>query len=258
MNTEQRKSLYQALSIKKERVISVTGAGGKTSVIYSLANDLAAIGYSILITTTTAMFHPDKEKRRCHTIVTGDVEKVMSSFPKPGKITIAAASILQPEQKLLGFKSEEIDRLKKTVFDFILIEADGSKQLPVKAPAAHEPVIPSSTGIVIGVIGLDCLGQPINSNSVHRADLFSEIAGIPIGSPITKESIRSLVYDSQGLFKNALSAKQRILILNKADNQDLLQQGVEAANIIFDKTGLLDSVLVCCLKQSHPVLKISN
>ena len=48
-------------------------------------------------------------------------------------------------------KSLDFDLLKKIILlgDFILIEGDGSKNLPLKAPKDNEPVIIKETNLVI-------------------------------------------------------------------------------------------------------------
>ena len=51
----EQKSITEALQIKlpEHAVISVTGAGGKTSLIFAWARELAADGKNVVITTTT-------------------------------------------------------------------------------------------------------------------------------------------------------------------------------------------------------------
>ena len=58
----------------------------------------------------------------------------------------------------------------------MLVEADGSKHLPLKAHLAHEPVIPAETGqriLVVGVMGFD---RPIGETA-HRAAQFCALTG---------------------------------------------------------------------------------
>lgn len=45
---------------KKARTISVVGAGGKTTLIYRLAEELKEKGFRVLITTTTKMYVLEK------------------------------------------------------------------------------------------------------------------------------------------------------------------------------------------------------
>lgn len=45
--------------------------------------------------------------------------------------------------------------------DIVLLEADGAKRMPCKAPAAHEPVLLPESDVVLGVAGLYALGRPL-------------------------------------------------------------------------------------------------
>lgn len=122
----------------------------------------------------------------------------------------------RPLSKLGGIHPAWVPPLR-TLWDVVLVEADGSKHRPVKAPAEHEPVIPSGTDVVIGCIGLDCLGKPLDEHSVHRPGLFSAISGCEIGTPITVQHLINLAEHPQGLFKASPADAARVLMLNKAD-----------------------------------------
>ena len=51
---------------------------------------------------------------------------------------------------------DALDKARK--FDRILVEADGSARKPLKAPAAHEPVIPMATDTLIIIAGINGFG----------------------------------------------------------------------------------------------------
>ena len=53
--------------------------------------------------------------------------------------------------------------------DFVLIEADGSRMRPIKAPAEHEPVIPPGATLVVPVMGIDALDLPL-AEAAHRPE----------------------------------------------------------------------------------------
>jgi CTP:molybdopterin cytidylyltransferase MocA len=57
--------------------------------------------------------------------------------------------------------------------DVVLIEADGSRRMPLKWPADHEPVIPDYTDITVCVAGLSAIGKPV-TETVYRADEMPE------------------------------------------------------------------------------------
>ena len=56
-NIVKEKSLINALDIdlNKDKVITVVGAGGKTSTIFELGNELSNLNKKTIITTTTHM-----------------------------------------------------------------------------------------------------------------------------------------------------------------------------------------------------------
>lgn len=71
-------------------------------------------------------------------------------------------------------------------FDYVLVEADGSAQRPMKAHASHEPVIPEGCGQVICVVGASGFGRPI-AEAAHRSELYAKLAGTSLDAVITPE-----------------------------------------------------------------------
>ena len=140
------------LTLPEHAVISVVGAGGKTSLISAWARELAASGKNVIITTTTHMFRPERmEEDGIKVIAADDPEK-------PDKLTA-------PPEDVLSRLREEAD--------VVLIEADGSRRMPLKWPAAHEPVIPDYTDITVCVAGLSAIGKLV-TDTVYRADEMPE------------------------------------------------------------------------------------
>ena len=68
----------------------------------------------------------------------------------------------------------------------MLVEADGSRQLPLKAHDAHEPGIPAVSRQVICVVGASAFGKPIQE-SVHRLERFCALTGAAASDPVTPE-----------------------------------------------------------------------
>jgi probable selenium-dependent hydroxylase accessory protein YqeC len=119
-------------------------------------------------------------------------------------------------EKLCGLDPVAIDALAD-LFDIVLVEADGSKGLPIKAPASHEPVVPESSSVVIGVVGLDALGRPMDERVVHRPEIFGPLVDCAPGESITAAHIARLASSSDGFFKNSPAKAMRVVLLNKAD-----------------------------------------
>jgi len=235
-------------------VLAFVGAGGKTSALFRLARELDAAGRSVLVTTTTHLADPRVEPGPFpgELVFRPEMEFPRSpgSLPGPGPgLTLLFAREADAPGKLKGIHPSWIPGLRP-VWDFILVEADGSKRLPVKAPASHEPVLPPDTDLVVGLVGLDCLGRPMDGRTVHRPDLFARITGCKPGAPIAWEHLVALVRHPEGLFKGVQAP--RALLLNKADAAPFLpspsQLRVLAAEL----------VLLCTLESSDPVLLSSR
>jgi len=139
------------LRLPEHAVVSVVGAGGKTSLIFAWARELASAGKNVVITTTTHMYRPERmEEDGIRIVVSDDPER-------PDKVSAPPAEVL--------------DSLRDTA-DVVLIEADGSRRMPLKWPADREPVIPDYTDVTVCVAGLSALGR-------STADVVYNAEGLP-------------------------------------------------------------------------------
>jgi probable selenium-dependent hydroxylase accessory protein YqeC len=201
------------LELDKFNIISVVGGGGKTTSINKLAIELSEIGKSVLITTSTGIFIPAKD-----TYTHLFIENIPLNYtPESGGIDYYAEKV--DNEKLKTYNISVVDEIiNRNIYDFVLIEADGSKGRPIKAPAEHEPVISKYTTVTLGVIGLDSLGKEINEENVHRPELLSMLTN---SQTVDIRAITDLVLHNNGIFKRSIGKK--ILLLNKADNEHRIQ-----------------------------------
>ena len=245
-------------------IVAFVGAGGKTSGLYALAGELAARGASVLVTTTTMMYDPAGEGRRglsgvelldplapdadrtsVHAVES--LERALARIgtrAAPGRVLMAASGALPAEGKLRGIAPDLLETLARS-FDWLLVEADGSRRLPVKAPGPAEPVMPPCADLVLGCVGLDCLGKPIAAETVHRHELFAGLVGARMGEAITAAHLAALATAKDGLFKATPPSAHRIVVLNKAD---LLSAGrLDAVLDAFDGASAqgIDLVAAC-------------
>lgn len=207
-------SLAACLSLKRNRLVSFYGAGGKTTLMFRLASELAALGKRVLITTTTRIYpHPNYT-----TIIAnnaGQLRDMLQTGSRNERICVAAAGI--DDGKLIGFDPGQIDDLKKLDDCFILVEADGSKGKPIKGFAAHEPVIPSGSDLIIPLAGFDTLGRAHACETVHRLPELLAITGAKEGEMIRESHIASYFDHAvrQGLAQ--APGAEIIPALNKSD-----------------------------------------
>lgn len=237
-------SLRHALMLEGQGVVSLVGAGGKTSLMFKLAHEISEAGESVLTTTTTKIYEPTRDQSSC-LIVSDSVETIVNKVKDLFKNNIlhvtAAAGHLQNENKLIGHKPKAIDALSKTnLFRWIIAEADGAGGKPLKAPANHEPVIPESTKWVIGIVGLNGVGKPLTDEWVHRPELFSTITGLAAKKEVTEAAVGDVLIHDKGIFNNAPANALRVVFLNQADVPGGLETGRTIANLIGkkEKTGI--------------------
>ncbi|MEO3990547.1 selenium cofactor biosynthesis protein YqeC [Pseudocitrobacter cyperus] len=204
--------------LHKPLVISVVGAGGKTSTIFWLANLFRAGGRRVLITTTTNMFLPDVSYPRLFCREPGALPPHILMQP----IQACFASWKAVEGKVRGFSSVAIDRLAtRPECDIILVEADGAHGLPLKAPDVHEPCIPQSSRCVIAVMGGQMLGQKTGPEHVHRWPLFTKITGLKADEPLSVNDLIRLIQHPEGAFKGAPEGCRRIWLINRFSQFDI-------------------------------------
>ncbi len=207
----------------KPAVISFVGAGGKTTILFALSQELSH--QKRLITTTTAIYKPVPSLWDIMVIRPNLLSGLDNKGVKPDTITVWGRS-LSPENKLLGVSTACLTKVVQTeLFDTILIEADGSKRRPVKAPAEHEPVIAVESTTVVGVIGLSALNKPINNQWVHRVDEFRHVVQANTDDSIQPEHLVRLIKNPIGLFKSTPSGAKKVLVLNQADYECNKTQG---------------------------------
>lgn len=200
----------ELLQIDYERypVIAVVGGGGKTSLIYRLTDELLDRDKRVIITTTTHM----TGESELPFVRGGDAARVKEMLDREGYVI--AAEYEEETGKYAALSEKKLEELKG-LCDVMLVEADGAKHHPVKVPEAWEPVIPACADIVISVIGLDCLGQPINQ-SAYRMERTSEFLKKGLEAPITEDDLIKIATSICGLFKDVEERIYRVY-LNKSD-----------------------------------------
>ena len=208
-----REKLFELLKIEKG-ITAIIGAGGKTTLMLALAKELAELG-KVIVSTSTKIFEPEV----CNTLLNPSAKEIIEAlsrekiicvgsrveiensaklstvlvatenFTKPSKVSAAAES--SAEGKKISAPSLSFVELSKLA-DYVLVEADGSRQLPTKAHANYEPVIPEGTTQKIYVIGIDGVGKKI-SRACHRPELFCKLTGCELEDLLTSDLIAEAI-----------------------------------------------------------------
>lgn len=207
-------NLIQALSGACISPIAIVGAGGKTSFMLELARQSGPL---VIISTTTHIgkSQVDRADRSLTITDVNDWEK--STFPDAGIVAITGLEEDDLRVRGPGIKTlEQIAAYSISKNIPLLIEADGSRGLPVKAPAYHEPAIPDFAKSVVVVAGISAIGQPIR-DAAHRPDDYSRLANAGLDEQITPEQIARVLTHEEGGLKRIPPGAARIAVINQAD-----------------------------------------
>lgn len=211
-------SLVQALRVNESSRVAFAGAGGKTTTLFQLARSLPS---PVIVTATShlGVWQVGMADRHIITSSPGPLEELESSAQGVILITgeLDEDRTRPVDEKLLDWLNEFCGYQSIP----LLIEADGSRQKPLKAWAEHEPAIPSFVNQVVQVVGLSALGRPLTSEYVHRPEIFSRLSGLAIGESITVDSIARLLSHPAGGLKNMPGEARRVIVLNQADTPGL-------------------------------------
>lgn len=213
-----RGGLWEALGLPPEEIgsLALVGGGGKTSLMLALAHEAAARGLRAVVTTTTHIRAVERLP------LAGDLEELAALLAWRPVVTYGVHwrdGKLSPAGGLEGCLD---------LADVVLIEADGARSLPLKAPAAHEPVIPAWTGAVLAVAGLDAVGEPIGA-VCHRVERVCALLGKGPEDVVTPADLAALLTHPAGGRKGAPPGAAFRLVFNKADTPARRAAAREAA-----------------------------
>lgn len=247
--------LFKALQLKDKAMVALVGAGGKTSLMLKLASESARRGSRVLVTTTTKMLTSQLEG--CGTLILEqDSDKLLQELNLSPDISLvtAAAAAVNKQNKVVGFSCETLDAIYRAgIFDFILVEADGARGLPLKAPAAYEPILPSSITHVLAVTGIDALNRPLTENHVHRCHLVAQLAGQQLDTLVVEETILHVVRRYAGLARQVSSGVRFIPVINKVDSDSYLEKAKRVVSLLLEE---FEMVLMTTALSPDPVREV--
>ena len=195
-------SLKAALGLCGTPIVSVAGAGGKTTIVKRLAFEFEHAA----ITTTTHMY-------------------------KETELAKSAAEVMASDG-IVWFGTDEGEKISMSPFidDVngipLFIEADGSKHMPFKVPAEHEPVIYPRSTAVIGSLGLDAVGRTLD-NAAFRPQDAARFLDTDIHHRISCADMAAVICSKDGLMKNLRG--EYYVLLTKADSDQRMKYALDIA-----------------------------
>jgi len=182
-------------------ITAIIGSGGKTTLMMALAQRLPG---RRIIATSTKIYAP----KDLPIFDGSDLAAIDEALSKSGVVCVGANA---PEGKLSAPVCS-FDALS-AMCDYLLVEADGSRKLPLKAHSSHEPVIPSASALTILVAGMSGLGKPI-LDCAHRPERFAALCGKAVTDTVTAEDVAAVI---------AKEGLGDIVLLNQLDASSLAE-----------------------------------
>ncbi|HVP58754.1 MAG TPA: selenium cofactor biosynthesis protein YqeC [bacterium] len=222
MRIDLRTSLVEALGVKPGELVSLVGAGGKTSLMYALGHELAALGRPVLVTTTTRIMYPAPAEA-AHVVIGDENDATLSRLEAAlagARLVLAARAKL--DSKLAGFSPAFLETIRRRVQGLAIVaECDGAKGKSLKVPRQHEPPVAPSTDVFVVLIGADCLGKPLSADEVFEGELVRAVAGVNGGAVVDSRVIARAVLSSESYLGRKPPGARLCVFLNKVDVENL-------------------------------------
>jgi len=246
------KSVIDALGIRSREHIAMVGAGGKTTLMLRLGDELRRSGRRAVASTTTKVRH--REALQCETVLlVGEVgewkEILKEALSREGPVFVGK-NILDTG-KVEGIPSSLADEIYgDSRVHHLLIEADGAAGHPLKAPAEHEPVIPRSVTMVVAMMGVEAVNARLDEATAFRVEQVRKITALDTGDILTPSALSRVFLHPAGLFKGSPEGSRKVVFLNKEDLIEEERKVAELADLVLsDRLQNIERVITGSLKK---------
>jgi molybdenum cofactor cytidylyltransferase len=237
----------QAIRFSNSSTIAFTGAGGKTTAMFQLARELSTKS-PVLVTASSHLGSWQVSLADKHLVV-NSMNAITTLENELRSITLITGEFDGERTKPLD--TDILNGLNEFCVQRsipLLIEADGSRQKPLKAWAEHEPPTPAFVEQVLHVVGLAGIGQQLSDEVVHRPEIFSRLSGLHVGEIITPEALTRVLIHPEGGQKNIPSHARKTILLNQADAPELQSAAQGMTRALLQG---FHSVLIASLKKEE-------
>jgi probable selenium-dependent hydroxylase accessory protein YqeC len=236
------------------RLVAFVGAGGKKTAVGRLLEAAAARGRSVVYTTTT--HSPPVAGLDPRLVAPADLPDALATAPDSPTM-LASEAVPNPDRvdrKVRGYDPETVDAgFAAGGVDWLLVKADGARKREFKAPADHEPAVPSRTTHVVPVASAKAIGRPLAAPTVHRPERIAAVAGqgIDVGDEITPGVVGRVLASDAGGVKGVPVDATVVPVVNKADTDAERASARRAIEVALDATSRFDRGLVTSFRRDH-------
>jgi probable selenium-dependent hydroxylase accessory protein YqeC len=223
---DRQATLRAAFSAGPGDVVSIVGAGGKTSLMYRLVREFVAARIPVIATTTTRILEPAEGTMPEIALGEGNAShlEILKGLVAARGFALTGRS--EAGGKIVGHSPEFVDSMSVGNPDWVVVsECDGARGRSLKVPDAHEPPLPSLTSVYIVVVGADCMGERVDSDAVYNPEAVAGVAGVAADAVIDDTVVAAAVLSKRSYLGRRPARGRMYVLLNKIVAGDALPAG---------------------------------
>jgi len=209
--------LHEAFYVTPGDVVAFIGAGGKTSTLVTMAYELVEAGWRVLATTTTGIKAEQLELMPNALTPNAESTEISEALNKSGFVflydSIQNDTVYGPNPEWIRQLIDSVDS------DVLLVEADVSNGMPLKAPYPDEPMIPPETSLVIMLASLKALSTPLDDEYIYNASAIIDRYGFKRGNTIKSPWIAQILRDETLGLHNVPKSTRVMAFLNQTPSK---------------------------------------
>jgi probable selenium-dependent hydroxylase accessory protein YqeC len=222
------------LNIKPSQCISIMGAGGKSTLMNRLADELIVLGRTVVLTSTTN-YHRPKALQSEQILLTRDApdwqEKLKVLVRRWNRLLVLHHDL--GEAMVRGIDVAAVRTVHELIPEaVVIVKTDGARKRWFKAPNRSEPVVPPWSEVCITVVNRAILGQPLTDALVHRPERVTELTGLQIGEPITPQAVGTVLTHPDTYTPKIPASARRIVYISHVQTPPDLEQAKAIAGAL--------------------------
>lgn len=212
-------ALADAFDVRRGEMIALTGAGGKSGLMFAFGRIVPPLGFRVLLTTTTRLWAWQQNLARVACCWPLPLSRLQTVLDEARSCLVTAGP---RHDKAHGLPPKLVDRLHGALdVEYMVVEADGARGYALKAPAPHEPVVPDRATLVIVVLGVQAIGRRL-VDVAFRPARVSAISGIAARDRVSAEACARVLTSSRGGLAGVPASARVALFVNQVSTSDHL------------------------------------
>jgi len=198
-------------NLQTKSCVAVIGGGGKTSFVFKVGYEISLIYNKVLLSSITKAGNGNITN--VHFLQESTIPETLQKLSSQNLLYVLKKKI--NDEKYLGVTNDELKHLNH-YSDITIFEADGARNLPLKAHNDRDPIIPSFATHVVILVGADVVNTRICDGFVHRPELFCSKWNLTKNTMLTPKLIAHVVTDKKGYMSKVKTNIPVVYFINKA------------------------------------------